>query len=220
MVASRPRGSIVQSDVYDRLRGEIVTGEFEPGAPLGEEALAQRHGTSRTPVREALRRLEQDGLVERGARGMRVRVRSPEEILEIYEVRIPLEATVAAAAAQRRTELDLIRIRAAQTAMDGAGDSEPAAMAAANRAVHEAIWAAGHNGTLIDLLVRLNNHLTRYPATTLAVPGRWAEARKEHEAIIAAITDRDGDRASGLAAAHMSRARELRLRIWASAEPD
>ncbi|HEY1699599.1 MAG TPA: GntR family transcriptional regulator [Trebonia sp.] len=209
----------MQPDVYDRLRGEIVTGEFEPAAPLGEEALAQRYGTSRTPVREALRRREQDGLVERGARGMRARARSLEEILEIYEVRVPLEATVTAAAVQRRTELDLIRVRAAQTAMDGAGDSEPTALAAANRAVHEAIWAAGHNGTLIDLLVRLNNHLTRYPATTLAVPGRWAEARKEQEAIIAAIADRDSGRASELAGAHMSRARELRLRIWTSAEP-
>jgi DNA-binding GntR family transcriptional regulator len=217
MVVTRPREPDVQSDVYDKLRDEIVTGEFGPGTPLGEEALAQRYGTSRTPVREALRRLEQDGLVERGARGMRVRARSPEEILEIYEARVPLEATVAAAAAQRRTELDLIRIRAAQTAMDAAGDGEPAAMAAANRAVHEAIWAAGHNGTLIDLLVRLNNHLTRYPATTLAVPGRWEEARQEHEAIIAAIAGRDSGRASELAAAHMSRARELRLRIWSEA---
>src|ERR1700749_32754 len=103
MVVTSPRGSIVQPDVYDRLRGEIVTGEFEPGTPLGEEALAQRYGTSRTPVREALRRLEQDGLVESGVRGMRGRARSPEEIQEIYEVRVPLEATVAAAAARRRT---------------------------------------------------------------------------------------------------------------------
>ncbi|MER5394094.1 GntR family transcriptional regulator, partial [Saccharopolyspora sp. NPDC002686] len=70
------------SEVYDQLRAEIVDGTWEPGAALVELALAERYGTSRTPVREALRRLQQDGLVERGDRGMRVRTRSPEEILE------------------------------------------------------------------------------------------------------------------------------------------
>src|SRR3954469_2885334 len=102
--------------VYQRLYGDVVAGEWD-GAPLVELALAEHYGTSRTPVREALRRLEQDGLVERGDRGMRVRTRSPEERLEIYEVRIPLEATAAAAAAERRTDLDLMRIRRAEAQM-------------------------------------------------------------------------------------------------------
>lgn len=204
----------MQADVYERLRAEIVSGTFEAGAPLLELALADRYGVSRTPVREALRRLEQDGLVERGDRGMRVRGRSPEEILEIYEARIPLEAAAAAAAADRRSELDLIRIRAAQDAMAAAPTDDPMAMAASNRAVHEAIWAAGHNGTIVDLLTRLNNHLTRYPATTLASPGRWDESLREHEEMIAAIGDRDRDRAADRAARHMTRARDIRLHIY------
>ncbi|MGW5643846.1 GntR family transcriptional regulator [Saccharopolyspora sp. NPDC003752] len=202
------------SEVYDRLRGEIVDGTFETGAQLVELALAERYGTSRTPVREALRRLEQDGLVERGDRGMRVRTRSPEEILEIYEVRISLEATAASAAAQRHSEFDLIRIRRAQAAMDGTSTDDPAAMAAANRAVHEAIWVASHNGTIVDLLTRLNNHLTRYPATTLKVQGRWAEALDEHRALIDAIEQRDAARAHDLARDHMTKARDLRLQIY------
>ncbi|WP_207954659.1 GntR family transcriptional regulator [Saccharopolyspora elongata] len=202
------------SEVYDRLRGEIVDGTFETGAQLVELALAERYGTSRTPVREALRRLEQDGLVERGDRGMRVRTRSPEEILEIYEVRISLEATAASAAAQRHSEFDLIRIRRAQAAMDSTSTDDPAAMAAANRAVHEAIWVASHNGTIVDLLTRLNNHLTRYPATTLKVQGRWAEALDEHRALIDAIEQRDAARAHDLARDHMTKARDLRLQIY------
>ncbi|MDI2032490.1 GntR family transcriptional regulator [Saccharopolyspora sp. TS4A08] len=202
------------SEVYDRLRAEIVDGTWEPGAALAELALAERYGTSRTPVREALRRLQQDGLVERGQRGMRVRTRSPEEILEIYEVRVSLEATAASAAAQRRTDFDLVRISRAQKEMSATPTSDPAEMAAANLAVHEAIWAASHNGTVVDLLTRLNNHLTRYPATTLALPGRWEEAIGEHEAIIAAIERGDAERAHDLARDHMSKARELRLRIY------
>ncbi|KAA5832114.1 GntR family transcriptional regulator [Saccharopolyspora hirsuta] len=201
------------------MRGEIVDGTFEAGAQLVELALAEKYGTSRTPVREALRRLEQDGLVERAERGMRVRTRSPEEILEIYEVRISLEATAAAAAAQRRSDFDLIRIRRAQTAMDNTATDDPPAMAAANRAVHEAIWVASHNGTIVDLLTRLNNHLTRYPATTLKVPGRWSEALAEHHALIDAIEQRDADLAHELARDHMTKARELRLQIYRD-EPD
>lgn len=202
------------SDAYERLRTDIVEGQFEPGAALVEVSLAERYGTSRTPIREALRRLEQDGLVERGARGMCVRARSPEEILEIYEVRIALEATASGGAAQRRTELDLIRIRAAQATMAGVPQDDPHAMATANRNVHETIWAASHNGTVVDLLTRLNNHLTRYPATTLSLSGRWEEALAEHEAIIDAIEQRDHTRAAKLAADHMTTARNLRLEIY------
>jgi len=106
--------------VYERLRDEVVSGQLPEGAPLVEATVATRYGTSRTPVREALRRLEQDGLVERGARGLRVRIRGPEEILEIYEVRILLEAAAARHAAVRHTRLDLIRIG---LAMDAAAAS-------------------------------------------------------------------------------------------------
>ena len=202
------------SEVYERLRGEIVEGTFDAGANLVEIALAERYGTSRTPIREALRRLEQDGLVERGDRGMRVRTRSPEEILEIYEVRIALEATAASAAATRHTDLDLIRVRKAQSAIDSVPSEDPVAMMAANRAFHEAIWAASHNGTVVDLLSRLNNHLTRYPATTLETAGRWQEALAEHHALIEAIEARDSARAGALAEAHMTKARDLRLQIY------
>ncbi|RRO18415.1 GntR family transcriptional regulator [Saccharopolyspora rhizosphaerae] len=205
------------SEVYERLRGEIVDGTFDAGANLVELALAERYGTSRTPIREALRRLEQDGLVERGERGMRVRTRSPEEILEIYEVRVALEATAASAAATRHGEFDLIRIHKAQSAMDAVSTGDPAAMAAANRAVHEAIWTASHNCTVVDLLTRLNNHLTRYPATTLEVPGRWAEALAEHHELIAAVEARDADRAGDLAKSHMTKARDLRLQLYREA---
>lgn len=211
--SARNEGAVL-SEVYDRLRAEIVAGAFEAGAPLVELTLADRYGTSRTPVREGLRRLEQDGLVERGDRGMRVRTRSPEEILEIYEARISLEATAASGAAQRHSEFDLIRIQRAQSAMRAAPTTDAAAMASANRAVHETIWAASHNGTIVDLLTRLNNHLTRYPATTLAVEGRWGEALAEHDEIISAIESRAAERAYGLAREHMTKARELRLQIY------
>lgn len=204
--------------VYERLREEIVSGRLESGAPLVEAAVAARYGTSRTPVREALRRLEQDGLVERGDRGLRVRTRGPEEILEIYEVRILLEAAAARGAADRGTRLDLMRIRHAAEAMVAADAGDPDVMVATNRAFHEEIWGASHNGTLVDLLTRLNSHVTRYPATTLTSPGRWAEVLSEHADLVAAIEARDGDEAARIAADHMAGARDIRLR-WYGEEP-
>jgi len=204
----------VSADVYERLRQAIVSGEMEPGASLVESAVAARYGISRTPVREALRRLEQDGLVERGDRGMRVRTRSPEEILEIYEVRIVLEASAARAAAERGSRLDLMRIRHAREEMEAADSGDAAAMAATNRAFHRAIWAASHNGTLVDLLSRLDSHLVRYPATTLTSEGRWPTVLREHAEMLRAIEAGDADKAAHVAGEHMTEARDIRLRMY------
>lgn len=105
--------------VYERIHEAIVSGEFAPGESLGEVVLARRFGTSRTPVREALHRLEIEAIVEPTSRGVRVRPSSPEEVLDVYEVRITLES----AAAARATEFDRVRPRAAQDAMIATGDS-------------------------------------------------------------------------------------------------
>jgi DNA-binding GntR family transcriptional regulator len=204
--------------VYLKLREEIVSGSLEAGAALVEGALAARYETSRTPVREALRRLQQDGLVERAGRGLRVRTRSPEEILEIYDVRIVLEAEAARSAAQRATRLDLMRLNGALDRMKAADPAEPAAMVATNRTFHETIWSASHNATIVDLLTRLHSHLTRYPATTLTSPGRWDTVLREHKEILAAIEARDSDAAAEIARAHMIEARDIRLAMY-SEEP-
>ena len=200
--------------VYEQLRDEIVSGRLEAGLPLVEATLAARYGTSRTPVREALRRLEQDGLVERADRGLRVRARGPEEILEIYEVRILLEAAAARGAAERGTRLDAMRLGHALDNMSATDPADSDAMVAVNRAFHEEVWAASHNCTLIDLLTRLNSRITRYPTTTLTSPGRWAAVLDEHAELVQAITARDEESAARIAAEHMTKARDIRLRMY------
>jgi DNA-binding GntR family transcriptional regulator len=212
--SERDGGLELSARVYERLSEEIVSGQLAEGAPLVEATIAARYGTSRTPVREALRRLEQDGLVERGARGLRVRSRGPEEILEIYEVRILLEAAAARHAAERGTRLDLLRITHTLEAGSTVDPGDADAMAAANRAFHQAVWAASRNGTLIDLLTRLNSHVARYPATTLTSPGRWTEALREHTDLLRAIESHDGDEAARIAGQHMTSARDIRLRMY------
>jgi len=204
----------VPTAVYERMRDDIVTGLLAPGAALVETALAGQYGTSRTPVREALRRLEQDGLIERGDRGMRVRSRSPEEILEIYEVRIVLETAAARSAASRRTTLDLIRLRQAHAAMVALETDDGTARADANRHFHELVWASSHNASLVDLLARLNGHLVRYPTTTLTYAGRWQAVLAEHERLLDALEAGDADAAAAVAEAHMTAARDIRLEMY------
>ncbi|MEV0616803.1 GntR family transcriptional regulator [Nonomuraea sp. NPDC050404] len=209
----------MRSDVYQRMRDDIVSGALAAEAPLVEVALATKYGTSRTPIREALRRLEQDGLVERADRSMRVRARSPEEILEIYEVRISLEGIASRGAAERHTALDLAKLRRTAERMAQADRADTRGMAEANRRFHEAVWAASHNVTLVDLLTRLNDHLIRYPTTTLSHPGRWEEALEEHAELLAAIERRDAAAATEIAERHMTKARDVRLLMYSDEGP-
>lgn len=200
----------MKASIYERLREAIISGELSPGETLSENALAAAYGASRTPVREALHRLEIETLVERAGRSVRVRETSPEEILDIYYVRISLEGAASRGAAERATEFDIARLRAAAAAMRDAGD-DPKERARRNRHFHEAMWAASHSPTLIDLLNRLNVHLVRYPSTTLEHEDRWREVLVEHEAILNAVVARDGELAKELAEEHMTAAREVRL---------
>jgi len=203
----------VAQSAYELIRDAILSGAFESGRLLSENALAATFGTSRTPVREALHRLELERLVERGPRGALVRATSPEEILDIYDVRITLEGSAAHRAAQQASALDLARLRARQDEMRRLTD--PSLRASANHGFHEAVWAASHSPTLVDLLGRLGLHLRRYPTSTLDADDRWAEALDEHEGLIDAIERHDADAARALAERHMSAARDVRLHMYA-----
>lgn len=206
--------------VYEQLRQRIVSGDIPPGERLTEIALAEDFGISRTPVREALRRLEQDGLVERAARGMRVRERSPNEILEIYEVRILLETAAARAAATRRTPLDVARLEQLHENMVKTEVGDAQTMETINRRFHEMLWATSHNSTLIDVLTRLNSYLLRYRGTTLTHGDRWKTVLKEHEELLDAIREGDADRAAEIAEEHMTGARNVRLLMYAEMTDD
>jgi DNA-binding GntR family transcriptional regulator len=207
-----------KESAYDKLKQAIMTGELTPGQPLIETALAEWCQVSRTPIREALTRLQQDGLIVRGERGLMVRERSPEEILDIYETRIVLEAMAAGVAATRRSSLDIITMRRVAERLEAMPTDDENAMAEGNRQFHGAVRAASHNESLADLLTRLDLHVARYPSTTLSQPGRWQEGNAEHRAIVDAIEARDADLAHRLTTEHFTKARELRLALWAQGQ--
>ncbi|MEV4135679.1 GntR family transcriptional regulator [Dactylosporangium sp. NPDC049742] len=196
------------STQYERLRGDIVAGRIAPGTVLLETVLAERLGVSRTPVREALAMLERDALLERDRRGYRVRTRSPEELLEIYEARIALESTCAAAAAGRRSAFDLARLRHLTGEAATAGD--PAQLRESHAAWHRALRAAAGNATIIELLERLDTLLAVYDDAEPTLTDR-DEAAAEHRRVVDAIEAGDAEAARRTLAAHLDRSREARL---------
>jgi DNA-binding GntR family transcriptional regulator len=203
---------------YERLLQEVLRGEILPGEALTEMALAERLRVSRTPIREALTRLEQDGLVKRTSRGMVIRERSPEEILDIYEVRVLLEADAARLAAERRSSLDVFTLRRTAGELEQMDTSDPDAMAEANREFHHAVWRAAHSEPIWDLLRRVDMHLARYPTTTLVYPGRWETSLTEHRLLVAAIDERDGEKAAQASTHHFNAARDIRLTLWSEGQ--
>lgn len=195
---------------YERLRRDILLGELPSGGALVEATLADRYSVSRTPVREALRRLEQDGLIERAARSLRIRERSQEEIFQMYEVREVLEAAAARGAAERRTELDLARLDGLhQQTHDPAlavPDRTPL-----NNELHLAIWRASHNAVLFETIERLFSSSLRYLNTTLGDDARWTSSIDEHAAVVEAIRHCDATAAHAQMARHIRSARATRL---------
>lgn len=202
--------------MYSRLREEILTRTIAPDEILTEMALTQRYAASRTPVREALQRLEQDGLVERRGKVLTVRSHTAEEIVDIYESRIVLEQAAAAKAALKRTTLDLVMLRSRFEEMRTLAPETGAVLAEANRSFHTAIWTATHSPSLIRLLEGLDQQVRRYPLTTLTYPGRWVTVLTDYESLIQAIESEDAASSGVIAAEHMSEALTIRLKMYAT----
>lgn len=198
------------SELYWRVRRDVMDGRFPPGSPLLETALSSDYGVSRTPMREALGLLEHDGLLERAPRGFRVRSGTAEDVVEIYEARIALESEAAASAALRATELDLARLRHQHEVILAAGDEGAVARAASFR-FHELLWQAAHNATITDLLVKLTARLRIYDSGPPSPFGGVDPLREEHEHILGALHDHAPDRARDAARAHLRRSLEQRI---------
>jgi DNA-binding GntR family transcriptional regulator len=203
--------------IYEELRAEISAGVLRAGSPVREVALADRFGVSRTPVREALRRLQHDRLLVPGARGLQVREVDPQEVVQVYDMRILLEAEAAREAARAHTPADLVLLEGLIARDRSLVDPADQLRAQTNTEFHAALWQATHNRVLQDLLQRLTLHLVRTPHSTLSAPGRWEQALDEHEQLVHAVTSGDGVTAARIAAEHMGRAREIRLSLLRTA---
>jgi DNA-binding GntR family transcriptional regulator len=201
---------------YTWLREAFCTGRYRAGDRLREEEIAARLGISRTPVREALRRCEAQGLLRTApGRGLVVASLERGELLELYAMRELLEGAAARLAAINASPAEVAvmqRICAGFAREIGSPDR----LAAINRNLHEVIAASAHNRYLSQSLDHLSVTLALLADTTFSVGGRPGEADAEHRAIVGAIARRDADAAERLARAHIRGALEARIALLSS----
>jgi DNA-binding GntR family transcriptional regulator len=196
---------------YDQIRALILSGEMQPGTRLSQLELADRLGISRTPVREALRRLAGEGLVDAlPQRGFRVADLGLEAVMRRLEVRLLLEPGIARLAVERAQPPDLAALRNAIALENDATDAE--AIHDASRLFHLSLARAAQNEDLVSMLDSLwIVEVGRRLLARRAGEPDWKRADvREHEAILGALEARDGDRAERLVRAHVVDA----LRHW------
>lgn len=197
---------------YHRLLTAIQSGDFQPGDRLRETDVAARLDLSRTPVREAFRRLEADGIVEHKARiGAVIRSLSHTEVVELYEMRLVLERTAAELAARHAVVAEIDEMEDLNAAIAQATDN-PSKAAGINQGFHRCIYLAARNRFLVESARALNNALMLLGPTTLADKDRIATVCRQHADIIDAIRSRDVEAAGASAEAHLQTSLRHRLK--------
>ena len=202
---------------YGAIREAIQDGRLTPGQRMPEIDLSTWLKVSRTPVREALRRLQSEGMLQPApGGGLSVAQHDLRAVGELYDVRESLEGTAASLAA-RGADATEIRVLHAMLDSQRTLVDDPQAHARLNTIFHQHIYRAAHNRFLLQNLQSLHDSLALLGRTTFAAPGRIAEALAEHQAIVAAIAARDERLAEALARRHVRRGYELRLASIAAA---
>lgn len=189
--------------VTDRLRADILAGRLGPGTRLNQDDVAKQLGVSRTPVREALRILESEGLIDRRPhRGAVVVNLRPEDILETFEIRAMLEAKACELAAPRLTDTTIARLHQIFDALNQA-DLDEDRWLDLNRSFHTTIYPASGWPRLCSLIEAQRNVVQPYLRASFAYLGRGPSAREEHARILAAAEDRDADRLARCTVEHL-----------------
>lgn len=184
----------------------ILNGTLAPGLRLDELTLAQQHGVSRTPVREALRQLAMSGLIDmRPRKGAIVSKATPEQVESLFVAMAEMEATCARLAAMSMTPIERRRLQArheAMTALAAAGD--PDAYSDANVAFHSAIYAGSHNAPLAEFTMGLRRRVAPFRRAQFRLEGRLLRSSDEHEAVVRAILSGDAAAAHAAMLHHVS----------------
>ena len=205
-----PTGASRAHFVFQSLLGAIKKGHYAGGQRIREEEVARLLGVSRTPVREALSRLQSRGLLEIASGGLVVAQLSRPQIIELYAMREILEGSAARFAAQHAAPFEIASLWHIASKFEREfGD--PIRLARTNRELHEGIYEAAHNRYLVRTLNELHDSLALLPNPTFSLEGRAELAAHEHSNMISAIEKRNADRAERLAREHIRMAQEARL---------
>lgn len=203
--------------VFENIRQAIVKGIFAPGERLMEIQLADDLGVSRTPVREAIRKLELEGFVVMiPRRGTYVANLSIKDINDVYEIRISLDVLAAGLAAERiepeeLEELNRLLLEISEAARTGPMDK----IVRLDTAFHDVLYKASRNDRLRNIINNLREQITGIRGTSMRYPGRLADTLEEHRALVDSIAARDSERAQAAARIHLENAEHTLLKAMA-----
>ena len=201
---------------FTKLMGALKDGVLNPGDRLREVDIAERFALSRTPVREALRRLEAENIIEHRPRiGAVIRTLDQTEVVELYEMRLVLERTAAEMAAKHASEAEVDSLAALNEQIADAVH-DPSRAAAINQQFHRSIYLAARNRFLLESARALNNALLLLGPTTLADEDRINTVVAQHVMIIDAISQGDMEAAGVAAEAHLQTSLRHRLSVMQS----
>lgn len=204
-----------QKDAYALILEAIDGGQYRPGDRLVESELAERFGVSRTPIREALQRLETQSLLSRDGRSLIVASLDHNQMAELYVVRGALEGLAARLAARHATPEE-VRVLRDMLEADETLVGDPEALSRANRRFHKQIHLASHNRYLVQQLDLVHRSMALLAHTSIAAEGRSRDTLDEHGAIVRAIEAGDGEAADRALREHISKAFITRLRLDAA----
>jgi DNA-binding GntR family transcriptional regulator len=212
---------------YQQVRDAILSGALAAGQSLGQEEIASRIGTSRVPLREALQRLEAEGLVMlRPRRGYIVTSLDPEEIKDIFDIRMMLEERAGYLATLHASAEDVAEVEKLLRAMDGlsiANAKDATRFAERNRAFHERLYASSGRAQLCRLMNTLRTNVERYIRIGAQIAGNLERVRKEHQEMFDAFKRRDAETVGRLCREHCAATCDrlvARLAAEASSSPD
>lgn len=192
--------------LVERLRDIILSGAIDADAPIRQDALAAQLDVSKIPLREALARLEQDGLVVSHLnRGFFVRPMSPQEAEEIYELRLKLEPAAATRACMKASEAERAYAREALALLDADAAARKPSVGARNRAFHLALVTPGAGAVTANILARLHVLADRYVRKHLEPKGRSRAAEAEHHLILEAWLNKREAQVKKLVAEHLTK---------------
>ncbi len=204
-----------------RMRTMIIRGELPPGSQTQETKLSKSLGVSRTPLREAMKVLAAEGLIElRPNRSPRITDLATEGISELFEALAGIERVAAELAAERATTRDLQRLRTLQVRMEGCHrDGRLDDYFAINGEIHATIVRLARNGPLREAHEMLLSRAERARYLALGAERRWSNSVDEHAAILAALEARDSAQAGHLLRTHVQRTGTALLDVLATPKP-
>lgn len=198
--------------VFERLENDILGGKYAYGEVLTEARLSEELGVSRTPIREAIRRLEQENILRESGRGMVVQGITREDVADILDIRLLIEGEAARRAAANMTpEQKQALMEAVELQEFYVSKQDADRIQTQDHHFHEGIYAGCGSITLQSTLVPLHRKAQKFRRASVERPGRAMESVKEHREIAQAILDGDGETAARLMTDHIRQARQSML---------